>query len=144
MGRTALIRARNFLRKFLDTLRPDKTRYCVVCDSAVASYFAYRGGRRAPLIVAMETVGNDVDNFGCPHCNSHDRERHLFLYLQAEGLVKPFVGAEILHFAPETHLAKLLKSQDPSRHIKADLHPTSNEYGVNLREPFFLYERSNA
>lgn len=71
----------------------------------------------------MDTAGSDPDHFECPRCGSHDRERHLFLYLQSSGLLEEARGAAILHFAPEKHLTKLIQQTQPAQYVKADLFP---------------------
>lgn len=78
-------------------------------------------------MVALDTVGSNVENFGCPNCNCHDRERHLLLYLKARGLFDRFRGADILHFAPENRLSGLIAATEPRRYVRGDLYPTSEE-----------------
>ncbi|MGI9237136.1 MAG: class I SAM-dependent methyltransferase [Woeseiaceae bacterium] len=77
-------------------------------------------------MIALDTVGSNVDDFGCPNCNCHDRERHLVLYLRALDLFAKFRGAAILHFAPEHQLSKLIDNLGPAIYIKGDLYPTSD------------------
>jgi SAM-dependent methyltransferase len=71
----------------------------------------------------LEVVGSDIDNFFCPSCGAHDRERHLFLYLERLGLMQVFKGAAVLHFAPEKQLAKIIGASGPQHYVKADLFP---------------------
>lgn len=103
------------------------TRYCVICRSRVRAFLPYRGGwaQQPPLMQALRIVGSDLDNFSCPVCGAHDRERHLLLYFEALGLPEKFRGARILHFAPEKHLSAILRSYDPLEHVRADLMPGS-------------------
>lgn len=72
-------------------------------------------------------VGSDVDNFGCLYCESHDRERHLFMYFDGLGLWEKVGGGRVLHFAPERWLATRIASLDPVEYVRADLHPRSDE-----------------
>jgi len=125
MIRAKLVRLRNLWRKYVDRLYLPKGKYCCVCNTRVGRFFSYRGGKRAPLMVAMETVGSNVQSFGCPQCNCHDRERHLFLYLNATGLFDRFQGAAILHFAPEQKLSRLIEAAGPETYVAGDLYPTS-------------------
>lgn len=76
-------------------------------------------------MVALNTIGSNVINFGCPNCGCHDRERHLLLYLKAVGLLEKFEGAAILHFAPEFRLSEIIEAKVPGRYVKGDLYPTS-------------------
>jgi len=75
-------------------------------------------------MLALNGVGSDADNFSCPACGAHDRERHLFLYLERLGLMATLKKASVLHFAPEQRLAKIIEGVPPARYVKADLFPT--------------------
>lgn len=79
----------------------------------------------SPLLRALNIVGSDVDNFECPWCGAHDRERHLFLYLRETGLLAELAGRDILHFAPERHLSRLIAGAAPARYVRGDLFPSS-------------------
>jgi SAM-dependent methyltransferase len=79
----------------------------------------------SPLMRALDVVGSDVENFECPWCGAHDRERHLFLYLRATGLLPVSTGARILHCAPERHLSRILANDRPAQYVRGDLFPTS-------------------
>ncbi len=74
---------------------------------------------------AIDFTGSDLDNFECPWCGATDRERHLLMYMQASGLVDSLADKEILHFAPEKRIARLVADSSPVRYIKADLYPTT-------------------
>jgi SAM-dependent methyltransferase len=74
---------------------------------------------------SLDVVGSDLDNFECPYCGAHDRERHLFLYLQAVGLLISVRGQDVLHFAPERQLSGQIAASGPSRYVKCDLCPQS-------------------
>lgn len=127
IGRARLVEARNLLRGVIDRVRIPKKQYCCLCNSKIGSFFSYRGGKRAPLMTALDTIGSDVVNFGCPRCGCHDRERHLLLYLEALDLMKKLKGAAILHFAPERRLTEVIEAQAPARYIRGDLYPASND-----------------
>lgn len=127
MSREQIVKLRNSLRRVADSLKFPKNRYCCICDTNIGSFFPYRGGKRAPLMVALDTIGSDVRNFGCPRCGCHDRERHLLLYLKAFGLLDRIEGAAILHFAPERRLSRIIESKAPGRFVKGDLYPASKD-----------------
>ncbi|WP_460823923.1 class I SAM-dependent methyltransferase [Lysobacter olei] len=90
------------------------------------------------LLKALGIVGSDVDNFECPRCGAHDRERHLLLYLTASGLLKRIPGMRVLHFAPERCLARIIAGLGPVEYIKCDKYPTGDEMmGVDIESmPF--------
>ena len=100
---------------------------CVICDSHVGKFLPYRNGKRAPLMVALDCVGSDVNNFECPRCGCHDRERHLFLYLKKLELFNKFTDASILHFAPEHNLSRLIEDKKPIKYIRGDLYPKTSD-----------------
>jgi SAM-dependent methyltransferase len=106
---------------------PFRSRTCCLCGRTFGSFMPYMGGWKAApaLMKALHMVGSDLDNFSCPACLSHDRERHLWLYLQASGLLEMMRDARILHFAPEWHLSHKIAAQNPPQYIKADLYPTA-------------------
>lgn len=101
--------------------------HCVICDSRIWRFMPYRTGRSVPLLEALQAVGSDVLNFECPRCGSTDRERHLFLYFRACGLLKSMGSRRILHFAPEKHLSRLIHGLSPTRYVKCDLQPAAGD-----------------
>lgn len=99
---------------------------CVICDSRVHRFLPYRDGTRSvpPSLAALHIIGSDVENFECPVCNCHDRERHLLLYLRASTLLASMPGSRILHFAPEQHLQRSIRAAGPREYVLADLFPS--------------------
>lgn len=106
---------------------PGGRRHCVLCGHQVWRFMPYRRGVAAPLMVALEVVGSDPVNFECPHCGAHDRERHLLLYLRASGLLAALPTLEVLHFAPEKRLGRVLRAAAQARYLMCDLYPQSPE-----------------
>jgi len=106
---------------------PFGQRHCVLCGHDVWLFMPYRGGSKvAPsLMRSLDAVGSDADNFGCPRCFGHDRERHLLMYLQAAGLLADMHGKMIVHFAPEKRLWRKIAATNPARYVRCDLYPTS-------------------
>ena len=106
-----------------------KPKFCVACGHSVGRFLAYRGGCAAqpPLMRALGMVGSDIDNFECPRCGAHDRERHLQLYLAASELWSRMAGMRILHIAPERHLSQRILALSPVAYVRCDLHPETEE-----------------
>jgi hypothetical protein len=102
---------------------------CVICGRDLARFLPYRGGSRdtPPLMQALDVVGSDVDHFSCPWCYSHDRERHLFLFMQVGGIFSFIAGRRVLHFAPERHLSRFVQEAKPEELLRCDLHPWAND-----------------
>lgn len=119
---------KKLLKKVRNNISKEKivNKLCCICDNDVVDFNSYRGGWKEapPLMSALEMIGSDLDNFSCPLCGAHDRERHLFLYLDRLELLERIKGAEVLHFAPEKRLVKIIERLAPSHYVKADLFPT--------------------
>ncbi len=98
---------------------------CNMCDQRVQRFLPFKGGWAdvPPLIRQLGVVGSDVENFECPACGCHDRERHLLMYLKASGLMQRMKGAKILHLAPELNLQRFISSAMPAQYIQGDLYP---------------------
>lgn len=101
-------------------------RQCCLCGRRVRRFLPYRDGSTGmPAVIAeQDVIGSDVENFECPACGCHDRERHLFLYLQATGLLATLRGARVLHFAPERRLQRVIEAAGPAEYVRADLFPS--------------------
>lgn len=99
---------------------------CNICQHRVWRFLPYGGGLKSvpPLMSAIEMTGSDPENFECPWCGATDRERHLVMYMEACGLLETITGKDILHFAPEPRIEKLVATREPGRHVKADLYPS--------------------
>ena len=104
-------------------------RRCSICERQVQRFLPYRGGWAdvPPLIRQLDVVGSDVENFECPVCGCHDRERHLLMYLKASDLLPLMQGARILHFAPEHHLQRFIRAATPVEYVLGDLYPSRPE-----------------
>jgi SAM-dependent methyltransferase len=115
------------LRRYHAAYALPRMRHCAFCDNAIARFLPYRSGScdTPALIRVLAMVGSDVDNFLCPRCGAHDRERHLLLYLQTSGLLAAMRDSSILHFAPEPNLANRIARVEPARYVKCDLRPTA-------------------
>ena len=102
-----------------------RKRKCYICKGTFNHFLSYMGGTKnvSPWFQKLKEVGSDIDNFYCPHCESLDRERHLFMYFDKLGLWDKIKGAHVLHFAPEFQVEKKIQSLSPRTYIKADLYP---------------------
>lgn len=101
--------------------------YCCICESRVRRFLPYRRGMVSvpPLMLQLAVVGSDVEHFECPVCQSHDRERHLLMYLNTSNLLRRMGGTRILHFAPERHLQRFIRTAEPAEYVLGDLYPAS-------------------
>ena len=103
-------------------------RKCNICNNTFNYFLKWQGGSKniSEWIKKMEIIGSDVDNFGCPFCFSHDRERHLFMYFEKLKIWEKFEFSDILHFAPETQLSNYIEKIKINKYIKADLFPINS------------------
>ncbi len=114
------------IRKIRDVLnKRGNKRKCYVCENTFNHFSKYHGGwkNKPEFYTRLNMVGSDIDNFGCPYCSSHDRERHLFMFFDKIDLWKRMLNFNILHFAPEINLSKKINLLNPTKYIKADLYP---------------------
>lgn len=116
---------KRFLHALIARLSISGGHRCTVCNHRLGVFLPYRIGLKnlPPLMLALETIGSDVEHFECPWCGCHDRERHLLMYMQATGLFESLSNKAVLHFAPERRLSPLIAAQKPLRYIRCDLHP---------------------
>lgn len=100
---------------------------CYLCDRALRRFLPYRDGVRSlsPVTRALEVIGSDVENFACPACGCHDRERHLAMYFDRLDLWSRLRGATVLHFAPEGALSPRIAARNPASYLRADLVPAT-------------------
>jgi SAM-dependent methyltransferase len=102
-------------------------KYCHACNNSVPFFIPHpRFLLNQKLHKDLQVIGSDLVNYMCPVCHSHDRERHLFIFLKKTNLFNELNGARILHFAPEKHLSAQINSLNPDVYIQADLYPDSN------------------
>lgn len=98
---------------------------CNICGHHLSRFIPYDDVRaiKTTLPKALDVIGSDTINFQCPWCGAHDRERHILMYMEKSGLLDDLRNYEILHFAPEKRLPRLITSQNPRLYIKCDLFP---------------------
>lgn len=96
---------------------------CVICNCSLGRFLPHGKGivDCAPLSLALNVVGSDVQNMECPWCGSTDRERHLVLYMEHTNVVSRLEGSRILHLAPEKRLGPVLHASGAVLYVAADL-----------------------
>ena len=103
---------------------------CNICGNNVDKFIPYRGGSStiSEFQKKLKIIGSDVDNFSCPHCGCHDRERHLKLFIEQTRILEGKQRIRILHFAPERSVLNLLTKFNPEIHILADLYTSDPRF----------------
>ncbi|MBQ9430852.1 MAG: class I SAM-dependent methyltransferase [Kiritimatiellae bacterium] len=102
------------------------THTCCICGKSFFRFAKFRGGwaNFSQYLKDVKWTGSDFDHFWCPFCKSHDRERHLMLYMDRLGLWPSITGADVLHFAPEKWVIRKIESLHPKTYRKGDLFPS--------------------
>lgn len=87
------------------------------------------GDKRECYVCKTKFNEFEVLNTGhCYYCRSTGRERHLLMFFDKLGLWNKIKGANILHFAPETHFSQRIVDSNPAKYVKADLTPATYWY----------------
>lgn len=98
---------------------------CIICKQSVDSWTPHPHiEHRSEFTKLMRVVGSDLTVYQCPVCGCNDRDRHLWLFFEAAGLLKAIPGKRVLHLAPEAHLEQLIAQLGPSNYVRGDLHPS--------------------
>ena len=98
---------------------------CVICNQNVAAWTPHPHiEHRSEFTKLMRVVGSDLSLYQCPACGCNDRDRHLWLFLDAGGLLQSMPGRRVLHLAPELHIEQLVTRLGPAEYVRGDLHPT--------------------
>ena len=99
------------------------SRWCVFCRQAVEAWVPFTI-ELSDFLMRIGPIGSHTKRFGCPHCGSNDRDRHLRLFLDQLRILEPIRGGSVLHMAPERGLGEFVLGHEPSLYIKADLFPS--------------------
>jgi len=98
--------------------------FCAMCEQPVKDWLPYpRPETVSPLMGLLEVVGSDMVRHNCPNCRCNDRERHIWLYLSAIGLLDEAIQRPILHIAPEPNIERKFRALARSDYVAGDLHP---------------------
>lgn len=108
---------------------PGGNKLCYLCKKKVRSFYPFHNGSDSvsDFILSMNVVGSDVDNFSCPHCECHDRERHLCMYFDTLSIWDKIASSTVLHFAPEKKIKNKITECKPKEYVKGDLFPSQQD-----------------
>jgi SAM-dependent methyltransferase len=106
---------------------------CCICGQQVGAWVPHaQRALRSEFMKLMETVGSDLSVYQCPSCQCNDRDRHLWLYMNAVGIPADLPGARVLHIAPERHLELLISAHHPAVYVRGDLHPRPGHVALDV------------
>ena len=109
--------------------------HCCICGKQVTGWLAHpQRSMRSEFMKLMATVGSDLALYQCPACQCNDRDRHLWLYMNAVGIPADLPGARILHIAPERHIEPLIAAHHPAEYVRGDLHPRPGHTALNVEK----------
>lgn len=120
--------------------RVEERKYCVICDNYIDKFLPWQGNAGTEFVRKFDLIGSDASNFNCPNCQSHDRERHLYMYMKELGLLSSLAGKNMLIVAPEVSFLKKIYSKEINV-ICGDLHPEKySHFNIN---PFYKIDLTN-
>ncbi|WP_246517185.1 glycosyltransferase [Clostridium aciditolerans] len=98
---------------------------CPICNQKIEMFLPYQYKEHSlDFIYKYNIVGSDTENFSCPHCYSHDRERHIIKYFDKLKIWdRHIIGNKVLHIAPENHIQKIVGDLNIKEYVCGDLHP---------------------
>lgn len=104
---------------------------CPMCNASVRRFFPE--GERHAVLFDLNVIGGGLrDGAICPICNSVDRERLVYLFLNERQLVKS--GMRMMHVAPEAVLGGWLRHHIGTGYMSADLMANFVDQKVDLTD----------
>lgn len=104
---------------------------CVMCGARINTFLP--AGFSSDILKKYKIIGGGYrQNVRCPHCNSSNRERLIYLYLKQNKILKKS-SLKILHFAPERRLQKVLMKMKNAEYISADINSSSAARIIDVR-----------
>jgi SAM-dependent methyltransferase len=104
--------------------------YCPLCNQSYRKMFD--GGFDLPVIKKMQIIGaGRRKSVICPGCNSTDRDRLLYLYINQH--IEAAKTLRILHIAPEPALAPYLQKLAPENYVAGVKYHEGFYYSKNIK-----------
>jgi SAM-dependent methyltransferase len=96
---------------------------CAVCTQTIGEWIPHPAAVDLRFMDHMGVVGSRRDKHICPACRCNDRDRHLWLYIEAANLLADASEMRILHVAPEATLEPKIVALAPLEYVAGDLVP---------------------
>lgn len=105
---------------------------CPMCEHSFEHFLP--GGFNFPVLQELDVVGAGFrEEVRCPHCDSNDRERLVYLFLRSHTRLYTD-GGSILHVAPEKSLQLFLKKIPRINHISVDINSPQADQSMDIRK----------
>ena len=103
----------------------DCNKICIICGQKVERFLPYQYKKhKSDFTNSFQIIGSDTDSFACPHCQCHDRMRHIVMYFNRENIWEKCIeNKKVLHIAPEMHLQQIISKYKPLEYVCGDLYP---------------------
>lgn len=104
--------------------------FCAICQQSVSSWMPHPHIEQlsSEFMKMMEGIGSDLSIYQCPNCGCNDRDRHLWLFMGAAGILQALPQARVLHVAPERHIERLIQQRQPLDYVRGDLFPNNPQH----------------
>jgi hypothetical protein len=103
--------------------------YCQICGNNFKRFL--HNGNKDPAW--DNAVGIRYrENAFCPKCNSLDRDRQLYHFLENEILPSVNKKISLLHIAPEFHIRKILRNRKDIVYLSADIDPKMGQVEMDI------------
>lgn len=119
--------------------------HCIICNKPVSAWTPHPLKDHASEFTRiLRSVGSDAKNYQCPACGCNDRDRHLWLFMNAAQILPSIQNFRVLHIAPEYHIETLLSKLEPIEYIRGDLYPRHERHQkIDIEKMSFEDEQFN-
>lgn len=98
--------------------------HCIICNKTVPAWVPHPLKEHVSEFTRiLRAVGSDLNKYQCPACGCNDRDRHLWLFMNAANILPSIQNFRVLHIAPEHHIEILISKLEPVEYIRGDLYP---------------------
>lgn len=112
------------------TLKHGNTYHCNICNSNLSKMYPF--GINDDFFVQNTVIGGGYrDHVICPVCNSADRERMVYYFLEKHTSIFSD-KCKVLHFAPERNIEKKLKKCNNCDYMTGDIVPGRADCVVDI------------
>jgi len=112
---------------------------CPFCIGGFREF--HSAGFPFPILKEVDVIAAGYrEHVRCPMCNSSNRERSIFLFLQSQGFFSGDKELRVLHIAPERALQKFMKRLPKMTHTSIDLASPSADMAMDINQLVFPNE----